>query len=100
MIDPPPTNPENSAVCFMRKLLILLGFAVSAVNAYAGLDSWGVDLGKAGRTKEWAIFSLGGGVKDTDVTGTADVFGDVGVAGNGDIDLTGDAIIHGDLYYH
>jgi hypothetical protein len=66
----------------------------------ADLFSCGVNLGATGRTKEWAIFSLGGGVKDSDLTGSSDVFGDVGVAGNGDIDLSSNAAIHGDLCYH
>src|SRR3954447_6591556 len=88
----------------MRRILCgavaLLFILSSGLSAYADLFTWGVNLGAAGRTKEWAVFSLGGGVTDTDVTGTADIYGDVGVAGNGDINLTGNGVIHGDLYYH
>ena len=51
----------------------------------------------------WGAFSLGGGVNETDTidqfTGTTDIFGDVGVAGDGNITMNGDATIHGDLYY-
>src|SRR2546430_14073377 len=48
----------------------------------------GVDLGAAGRTKQWAVFSLGGGVTDADeLSGNDDITGDVGVAGSGDISL-------------
>src|SRR4051812_19382695 len=87
----------------MRRILCgtcaLLFILSSGLSAYADLFTWGVNLGAAGRTKEWAVFSLGGGVTDTDVTGTADIYGDVGVAGNGDINLTGNGVIHGDLYY-
>src|SRR5207248_2199440 len=41
---------------------------------------------------------------ETDVidqfTGTTDIYGDVGVAGDGNISLSGSATIHGDLYWH
>jgi hypothetical protein len=51
----------------------------------------------------WGAFSLGGGVTDTTTAdnfgGTTDVFGDVGVAGSGNITMSGNATIHGDLYY-
>jgi choice-of-anchor A domain-containing protein len=99
------------AVVNLRKVHIfrfkgqLLLFAVvalflSAVDTRADLfTSCGIDLGKAGRTKKWAAFTLGGGMKDSDYTGQANIFGDVGAAGNGDVDLTGNAVIHGDLWY-
>lgn len=51
----------------------------------------------------WGAFSLGGGISETDTidqfTGTTDIFGDVGVAGDGNITMSGGATIHGDLYY-
>jgi Ice-binding-like len=57
-----------------------------------------------GDLRRWAVFSLGGGVTETDTidqfTGTTDIYGDVGVAGDGNISLTGSATIHGDLYWH
>ena len=51
----------------------------------------------------WGAFSLGGGISETDTidqfTGQTDIFGDVGVAGDGNITMTGTATVHGDLYY-
>jgi hypothetical protein len=50
----------------------------------------------------WGAFSLGGGVTtdDTDsLVGTTDIYGDVGVAGNGDITLSGNSTIHGNLWW-
>lgn len=44
----------------------------------------------------WGAFSLGGG---DDYSGATDIFGDVGVAGSGNISMSGNATIHGDLYY-
>ena len=38
-------------------------------------------------------------MKDDDLTGHSDIYGDMGAAGNGDVDITGDATLHGDLYY-
>src|SRR5436309_8713032 len=53
-----------------------------------------------GDLERWAVFSLGGSITATDdSTGTTDIYGDVGVAGNGNLSLTGTATIHGDLYY-
>jgi len=58
---------------------------------------------QAGDLLRWGAFSLGGGVTETDTidqfVGTTDVYGDVGVAGDGNITLSGSATIHGDLYY-
>jgi hypothetical protein len=51
----------------------------------------------------WGAFSLGGGISETDsidaFSGTTDIYGDVGVAGDGNITMSGSATIHGDLYY-
>jgi hypothetical protein len=56
-----------------------------------------------GDLRRWGAFSLGGGISETDVldqfTGTTDIYGDVGVAGGGNISMSGSATIHGDLYY-
>src|ERR1051325_4947760 len=89
-------------IAFRSRVLPIFAalLAASAVPVHADLFSCGIDLGAAGRTKNWALFSLGGGMKDDDLTGQANVYGDMGAAGNGDIDLTGNAILHGDLYYH
>lgn len=87
-----------------RVLLVLAAFLlVTALPARADLLSCGVDLGAAGRTKIWALFSLGGGIHhddDSDLNGHVHVYGDMGAAGNGDVDITGHATLHGDLYYH
>ena len=91
---------------FLRRRLaaaLTIALLASAVSAKADLLSCGVDLGAAGRTKTWALFSLGGGIKqddDSDLTGHVHVWGDMGAAGNGEVDITGHATLHGDLYYH
>src|SRR5438477_8877675 len=87
---------------FRNRLFTLIAamLVLAVVPARADLFSCGVNLGAAGRTKNWALFSLGGGLKDDDLTGQANIYGDMGAAGNGNIDLTGNAILHGDLYYH
>lgn len=83
----------------LRTLLIVAAVAAATVFNAAGAT---FNLGFAGSMNgdRYALFSLGGGMKDDDVTGNANVFGAVGAAGNGDVDLTGNAIIHGNLYYH
>lgn len=77
-------------------------FAISSLTAKADLfTTCGVDLGMAGRTKAWAIFSLGGGVTTAaDASGTSYIRGDVGAAGNGNVTLDGNAVLDGDLYFH
>lgn len=86
-----------------NRLLVgaLLLSSLGVFEAQADLFSTcGIDLGAAGRTKQWAIFSLGAGVTDSDdLSGNDDITGDVGVAGSGDISLSGNVIIRGDLYY-
>ena len=60
----------------------------------------GVDLGAAGRTKNWAVFSINSSQNDTvEFSGGSMAIGDVGVAGNGNIKMSGGAMINGDLYY-
>jgi hypothetical protein len=92
------------SVHFNQRLLALFiaALALSGVTAKAGLLSSGVNLGRAQKSQfgYYAVFSLGGGIKDDDLTGKSDTYGDLGAAGNGDVDLTGDAVLHGDLYYH
>jgi len=82
-------------------LACLLGLLPLAASA-STLQSSGVNLGEAGPDHhEWAIFSLGGGVSDTDTfTNGATITGDVGVAGTGNVSLNGGASIHGTLDYH
>jgi hypothetical protein len=80
---------------------LALSLITGAIPAKADLLSCGVDLGAAGRTKTWSLFSLGGGIKeDADLNGQAEVYGDMGAAGNGNVDIVGHSILHGDLYYH
>lgn len=83
--------------------LLLLAIAtplcLGGLNAKANLLTTFPEMGDLLR---WGAFTLGGNVSvsDTDdLTGTSDIYGDVGVAGNGNIILTGSATIHGDLYY-
>lgn len=77
-------------------------FALNTFSAKADLfTTCGIDLGAAGRTKSWAIFSLGGGVTTVaDASGSSYILGDVGAAGNGNVVLDGNATLDGDLYYH
>lgn len=86
---------------FSFKNRLLVAFAaisfLGGLTAKADLIHCGIDLGDLRR---WAVFSLGGGVKDSDVTGHSNVYGDIGAAGNGDIDIGGDAMVHGSVYYH
>jgi hypothetical protein len=52
-----------------------------------------------GDLERWAAFTLGGGVTEDSTKGTTDIYGDVGVAGNGNITMTGNSTIHGSLYW-
>jgi hypothetical protein len=53
--------------------------------------------------QQWTVFSLGGGITDTDTTdelsGNTYIRGNVGVAGSGDINMSGNATIDGNLVY-
>ena len=75
---------------------LLLGGLTARANLLTTLPEMGDLL-------RWGAFSLGGGITETDVidqfTGTTDIYGDVGVAGDGNISLSGSATIHGDLYW-
>jgi hypothetical protein len=87
----------------LRRFLPLL----VAASAFLGISSSHAVIQSAlpefGNLTRWGAFSLGGGVTETDTidqfTGTTDIYGDVGVAGDGNITLSGSATIHGDLYY-
>lgn len=65
------------------------------VTASASLLTAGVDLGAAGRTKDWAVFTLGG--CDSSLSGNGRVEGNFGVAGNGGLDMSGKSVLKGDL---
>ena len=79
----------------------------AAASLFLGAAGIRADISQAvpefGDLERWAAFSLGGGITDTDTidnfAGTTDIYGDVGVAGDGNITLSGSATIHGDLYY-
>jgi choice-of-anchor A domain-containing protein len=78
---------------------VALPIVLGAFPAKADLLSCGVDLGAAGRTKQWAIFTLGSGVdQNVDISGPSSVTGDVGAAGIGNVNMSGTATINGDLY--
>lgn len=98
--------PRTSMLSSRFKNRLLAAFAIFfALNPFSAnadlFTTCGVDLGAAGRTKSWAIFSLGGGITTAaDATGSSYIGGDVGAAGNGNVNLGGNAILDGDLYYH
>jgi len=73
--------------------------SLAAFNAKAALPV-GVDLGEAGPSQGWAIFTLGNGVgTNLDMAGQASVTGNVGAAGNGNVTLeSSQNTIKGDLY--
>src|SRR5215472_14327153 len=71
-------------------------------DAKADLVSCGVDLGAAGRTKQWAVFTLGNNVNlNVNMSGQSLVIGDVGAAGTGNVTIgSSQAQIQGNLYQH
>ncbi len=92
-----------------NKLLFVavLASAFSVIPAKGDVfTTCGVDLGAAGRTKTWAVFTLltnKDGKKPEgkdELNSGAKVIGDFGAAGKGDVKLSGHAMIVGDLYAH
>lgn len=82
--------------CSVAAIAVLL--ITASFSARANILTSTPDMGDLLR---WGAFSLGGGIdvqQDT-MVGTTDIYGDVGVAGNGNITLTGTSRIHGDLYW-
>ena len=81
-------------------LAVVAPFCFGGLNAKANLLTVFPEMGDLLR---WAAFSGAGGVTATDTldafSGTTDIFGDVGIAGDGDLTLSGGATIHGNLYY-
>jgi len=79
----------------------------AAASLFLGAADIRADISQAvpefGDLRRWAAFSLGGGVTETDVidqfTGTTDIYGDVGFAGDGNSWLSGSGAIHGDSYW-
>lgn len=80
---------------------LAFGLLMAATPAHATLLFGGVDLGAAGRTSEWAIFALTGGITVTDTTAVSfinpTVRGNIGVAGNS-ITLSGTTKVSGSAY--
>jgi cytoskeletal protein CcmA (bactofilin family) len=87
---------------FSRKsLLAIITAAACGIGGATAQANLLTALPEMGDLTKWAVFTLGAGTSDTDeLTGTVDVFGDVGVAGSGNITMTGNATIHGRLNYH
>src|SRR5438067_13074706 len=90
-------------------LFTVCSAACFAQSAMADLLTTGVDLGAAGRTKQWAIFTLGALNRPDFIVGGATIGGafppipgdgDVGASGNGRLFLEQNAVINGDVYYH
>lgn len=96
--------------CFRSLLAALVLTSLVAPKVKADVfTTCGVDLGMAGRTKTWAVFTLGqddpkkpdkpdNSTKD-ELNGTVKVVGDFGAAGAGNVKLGSNSSIRGDLYY-
>lgn len=82
-------------------LAVVAPFCFGGLNAKANLLTTFPEMGDLLR---WAALSLGGGVSATDsidqFSGNTDIFGDVGIAGDGNLTMSGGATIHGNLYYY
>jgi len=91
-------------ITYLRNRILTAVFIFASLGTFsakADLFSCGVDLGKAGRTKQWAVFTLGSGVNtNVNLSGQSLVVGDVGAAGKGDVNLSAQSTINGNLYYH
>jgi hypothetical protein len=81
-------------------LLVAALCCTSGLNARANLLTVLPDMGDL---SHWGAFSLGRGVNSTDTIdqfmGNSEVFGDVGVAGAGNIFIGGNVIVNGDLFW-
>lgn len=87
----------RSTSIFTLSLCVLL---LSSSASFASLLSQGINFGAAGPHqpgRNWAVFSLGGFEDDNELSGTVDVFGDVGIA-DGDLKMSGSAMISGIAY--
>jgi hypothetical protein len=86
-----------------RKWLLPLVTATCFLGAFSVNASLLQAVPQMGDLLRWGAFSLGGGVTSADTidefVGTTDIYGDVGVAGDGNITMTGNATIHGDLWW-
>jgi hypothetical protein len=77
-------------------LLIGTVFALGILPASANVAQVLPEMGDLDR---WAAFTLGAAYGPDHLTNDAAIYGDVGVAGNGDIILNDNAAIYGNLYY-
>lgn len=78
-----------------RLLLPVIGLLLLASPLHADIGS----VLPAGDLEQWAAFTLGlNGLSDRLLNG-AEVDGNIGVAGNGNIALTGNAFVDGDIYF-
>jgi len=91
---------------FKNRLFVAIALLSTFGSLKARADiftSCGVDLGLAGRTKSWAVLTLGGSFvqdisDDPDYEGQSRVYGDVGVAGASKMKMGGGAGIIGNVY--
>lgn len=83
------------------RLLLIAIAATSLCMTFSARANVLQALPSMGDLERWGAFTLGsGGVTETDnMVGTTDIYGDVGVAGNGNITMKGNSTIHGDLYW-
>lgn len=82
--------------------LLAVALLTAAIPARATLLFSGIDLGKAGRTQEWAALALGtgaaGGVSVSDTLIQNTVTGNIGAANGGKLTLSGTAKVVGKGY--
>ncbi|HJT82274.1 MAG TPA: ice-binding family protein [Chthoniobacterales bacterium] len=94
-------NTSNKAL-----FVAVLATAFSVMPVKADIfTTCGIDLGAAGRTKTWAVFTLLANEKGKpdgkdEFHGSAKVLGDVAAAGSGNVKLSGNTMIQGDIYSH
>ena len=82
---------------FGRLWLFLCTFLVSGLTRiFADLPAV---LPEVGDLQHWSVFTLGSATTADELSGSAVINGDVGVAGIGDINLKDSATINGNLYY-
>jgi Ice-binding-like len=81
------------------RLLLLAIAATSLCMTLSARANVLLALPSLGDLERWRAFTLGGSMTVDTTTGTTDIYGDVGVAGNGNLTMKGNSTIHGDLYW-